>query len=228
MTAWSWPVFFGFKHISVTQVINDFLTISTFSASQLFLGHIKSARVRVYGGGGTLGHLRLPDNSVNFYSLEPGGVNLEARQPSLKNANTSFEWLMQSGELGAFVYSFILTWQSKKVRCTTLRVEGNFCGHSILGVCDFLSHCSHTLVSCERVCECVLTIYLLTNRNNAMALTFIGQKIRTIQCHTHRDTPSLCMLNFEGSTQENIGKTQTALKYCLVFSVIALTKLFIF
>lgn len=38
-----------------------------------------------------VGHLRLPDNSVNFYSLEPGGVNLEARQSSLKNANTSFE-----------------------------------------------------------------------------------------------------------------------------------------
>lgn len=48
----------------------------------------------------TPGHLGLPDNSVNFYSLEPGGVNLEAQQQSLKNANTSFEWLMQSGELG--------------------------------------------------------------------------------------------------------------------------------
>lgn len=47
-----------------------------------------------------LGHLGLPDNSVNFYSLEPGGVNLEAQQKSLKNANTSFEWLMQSGGLG--------------------------------------------------------------------------------------------------------------------------------
>lgn len=38
-----------------------------------------------------LGHLGLPDNSVNFYSLESGGVNLEAQQKSLKNANTSFE-----------------------------------------------------------------------------------------------------------------------------------------
>ncbi len=47
--------------------------------------------VFVGGGGDLVGHLRLPDNSVNFYSLEPGGVNLEARQPSLKNANTSFE-----------------------------------------------------------------------------------------------------------------------------------------
>lgn len=27
-----------------------------------------------------LGHLGLSDNSVNFYSLEPGGVNLEAQQ----------------------------------------------------------------------------------------------------------------------------------------------------
>ncbi len=130
------------------HVINDFLTISTFSASQLFLGHIKSARVHVRvcvcvcgGGGGMVGHLRLPDNSVNFYSLEPGGVNLEARQPSLKNANTSFEWLMQSGELGAFVYSFILTWQSKEVQCMVLKVEGNFCGRPGLGVREFVCKC---------------------------------------------------------------------------------------
>lgn len=97
-------------------------------------------------GGATVGHLRLPDNSVNFYSLEPGGVNLEARQSSLKNANTSFEWLMQSGELGAFVYSFILTWQSKEVRCMTLRVEGNFCGRPELGVREFVCDCREGLI----------------------------------------------------------------------------------
>lgn len=47
---------------------------------------------------------------------------------------------MQSGELGAFVYSFILTWQSKEVQCMALRVEGkgNFCGRPELGVREFV------------------------------------------------------------------------------------------
>ena len=72
--------------LSVTYVINYFLTISSVSASYLFFRRIKSVRRKRM-----LGHLGLPDNSVNFYSLEPGGVNLEAQQKSLKNANTSFE-----------------------------------------------------------------------------------------------------------------------------------------
>lgn len=72
--------------ISVTNVINYFLTISSFYASELFSRHIKSV-----AGKSTLGHLGLPDNSVNFYSPEPGGVHLEAKQQSMKNVNTSFE-----------------------------------------------------------------------------------------------------------------------------------------
>ncbi len=61
---------------------------------------------------------------VHFQVFQKGGVTVKG--------------LMQSGELGAFVYSFILTWQSKEVRCMVLKVEGNFCGRPGLGVREFV------------------------------------------------------------------------------------------